>query len=34
VTCHTDGRETPQRSAAKVLATLDELGYATSAPGR
>ena len=27
VTCHTDGRETPEQSAAKVLARLDQLGY-------
>jgi adenylyl-sulfate kinase len=27
VTCHTDGRETPEQSAAKVLAKLEELGY-------
>jgi adenylyl-sulfate kinase len=27
VTCHTDGRETPEQSAAKVLAKLDELGF-------
>jgi adenylyl-sulfate kinase len=27
VTCHSDGRETPQESADKVLATLEELGY-------
>ena len=34
VTCHTDGRETPEQSAAKVLTKLDELGYATSEPDR
>jgi len=27
VTCHTDGRETPEQSAARVVATLEELGY-------
>ena len=27
VVCHTDGRETPQQSAAKVIAKLEELGY-------
>ncbi len=27
VVCHTDGRETPQQSADKVLAKLRELGY-------
>lgn len=27
VVCHTDGRETPQQSAAKVLAKLEELEY-------
>ena len=27
VTCYTDGRETPEQSAAKVLATLEALGY-------
>ena len=27
VVCHTDGRETPEQSAAKVLAKLEELGY-------
>ena len=31
VTCHTDGRETPEQSAAKVLARLYELGYGTTA---
>lgn len=30
VVCHTDGSETPEESAAKVLAKLEELGY--SAP--
>lgn len=27
ITCYTDGRETPEQSAAKVLATLERLGY-------
>ena len=27
VTCHSDGRETPEQSAARVLARLEELGY-------
>ena len=27
VVCHTDERETPEQSAAKVLAKLEELGY-------
>jgi adenylyl-sulfate kinase len=27
VICYTDGRETPEESAAKVLAKLEELGY-------
>lgn len=27
VVCHSDGRETPAQSAAKVLAKLEELGY-------
>lgn len=27
VTCYSDGRETPQESAAKVLARLESLGY-------
>jgi adenylylsulfate kinase-like enzyme len=27
VTCHSDGRETPEQSAAKVIASLTELGY-------
>ncbi len=27
VTCHTDGSETPEQSAAKVIARLEELGY-------
>jgi adenylyl-sulfate kinase len=27
VTCYSDGRETPQESARRVLAKLDELGY-------
>ena len=27
VVCHTDGRETPEESAAKVLAKLEELGH-------
>lgn len=31
VVCHTDGRETPQESAAKVLRKLEELGYIPAA---
>ncbi len=31
VICHTDGRETPQQSAAKVIAKLEELGYIPAA---
>jgi adenylyl-sulfate kinase len=31
VVCHTDGRETPQQSAAKVIRKLEELGYIPSA---
>jgi adenylyl-sulfate kinase len=27
VVCHTDGRETPQQSATKVICKLEELGY-------
>jgi adenylyl-sulfate kinase len=27
VTCYSDGRETPEQSAAKVIAKLEELGY-------
>jgi adenylyl-sulfate kinase len=27
VVCHTDGRETPEQSAAKVIRKLEELGY-------
>jgi adenylylsulfate kinase-like enzyme len=27
VVCHSDGRETPDQSAAKVMARLEELGY-------
>jgi adenylyl-sulfate kinase len=27
VTCYSDGRETPEQSAAKVIARLEELGY-------
>jgi adenylylsulfate kinase-like enzyme len=27
VVCHTDGRETPEQSAAKVLAKLESLSY-------
>jgi adenylyl-sulfate kinase len=27
VLCHTDGRETPQQSAARVIRKLEELGY-------
>lgn len=30
VVCHTDGRETPQQSAAKVIRKLEELGYIPS----
>ena len=33
VTCHTDGRETPEQSAAKVLAKLEELGYVRTTGG-
>lgn len=29
VVCYSDGRETPEQSAAKVLAKLEELGYTT-----
>jgi adenylylsulfate kinase-like enzyme len=29
VVCHSDGSETPEQSAAKVLAKLAELGYST-----
>ncbi len=31
VVCHTDGSETPEESAAKVMAKLEELGYSPSA---
>src|SRR5512143_3945763 len=31
VVCHTDGRETPEQSAAKVICKLEELGYIPSA---
>jgi adenylyl-sulfate kinase len=31
VICHTDGRETPQQSAAKVIRKLEELGYIPAA---
>jgi len=31
VICHSDGSETPEQSAAKVLAKLEELGYSPSA---
>ncbi len=31
VICHTDGRETPQQSAAKVICKLEELGYIPAA---
>jgi hypothetical protein len=31
VTCHSDGRESPEESAARVLAKLDELGYGQTA---
>jgi len=31
VVCHTDGRETPEQSAARVLAKLEELGYIPAA---
>jgi adenylylsulfate kinase-like enzyme len=27
VTCFSDGRETPEESAAKVIAKLEEIGY-------
>jgi adenylyl-sulfate kinase len=30
VVCHTDGRETPEESAAKVMHALEELGYSAS----
>ncbi len=32
VTCHTDGRETPEQSAARVIAKLEEVGYIPKAP--
>ena len=32
VVCHTDGRETPEQSAAKVIAKLIELGYLEPSP--
>lgn len=31
VVCHTDGSETPEQSAAKVIAKLEELGYSPPA---
>jgi len=31
VVCHTDGRETPAQSAAKVIGKLEELGYIPAA---
>ena len=31
VICHSDGSETPEQSAAKVLAKLEELGYSLPA---
>ncbi len=31
VVCHTDGRETPEQSAAKVICKLEELGYSPAA---
>jgi adenylyl-sulfate kinase len=31
VVCHTDGRETPQQSAARVIRKLEELGYIPTA---
>jgi adenylyl-sulfate kinase len=31
VICHTDGRETPEQSAAKVIGKLEELGYIPAA---
>jgi adenylyl-sulfate kinase len=31
VVCHTDGRETPEQSAAKVIRKLEELGYIPTA---
>ena len=34
VTCHSDGRESPEESAARVLAKLDELGYGQTAARR
>ena len=33
VTCFSDGSETPEQSASKVLAKLDELGFLSSAAG-
>jgi len=33
VVCHTDGSETPEQSAAKVIANLEELGYTSPASG-
>jgi adenylylsulfate kinase len=30
VVCHTDGSETPEQSAAKVLAALESLGFVTA----
>jgi adenylylsulfate kinase len=31
VVCHTDGRETPEQSAARVIGKLEELGYIPAA---
>ena len=31
VVCHTDGRETPEQSAAKVICKLEDLGYIPAA---
>src|SRR5512135_2100421 len=31
VTCHSDGSETPQQSAAKIIRKLEELGYVPAA---
>ena len=32
VVCHTDGRETPEQSAAKIVAVLEELGMLSAEP--
>lgn len=32
VTCHTDGRETPEQSAARIVTKLAELGYISAEP--